>query len=469
MVGTGRLYYVVCLTICHILLARSMGPETYGSFQRVWLFSGIFLFFLFGIPESIYYLLPRIPKQNTGALITGSAFATFLLSLLLVVVLRVVAPFLGRYFGDPSLPDNLSIFSTYGALLVLTGFVDPVYIAFGRARYLFYINVFHGFFLLALAGFQYLRHSPLSVIFLQLAIFGILRLIACILYLGMVPVPRGSWFRIEPALLKRQLLYALPIGITAGMEVLSRWLDKMVVSVFFDRATLAVYAVGALEIPVVGIFLSSITTVVLPILNRLDHEGDVRGFTELWRNVIRRTASVIWPIFLWLILLAKPLITTVFTDEYARAVPPFRVYLLMLPLRVAIFSAVVYSLGRPSMVLLAAALTLAVNFVLSVILALSVGYVGPAVATTLSTYFHVGFLAWIIARTLETKLIDLIPVRGLLPIAQTALIAGIASLVISILLSPGRIVVLVFSLITFAGVYIIVGRMRGIFSEQTPG
>ena len=465
MVGIGRLYYVVCLTICHILLARSMGPEIYGSFQRVWLFSGIFLFFLFGIPESMYYLLPRIPKENTRALIAGSAFAAFLLSFLLLIVLGVAAPFLGQHFGDPLLVGNLRIFGTYGALLVLTGFIDPVYITFKRARYHFYINVFHGFFLLALAGFQYLWHAPLSVIFVQLVIFGILRLITCILYLGMVPLPRGRWFSIKPVLLKRQLLYALPIGITAGMEVLSRWLDKMVVSVIFDRATLAVYAVGALEIPAVGVFLSSVTTVILPVLNRLDHEGDIRGFTELWRNVIRRTASVIWPIFLWLILFANPLITLVFTDEYARAVPPFRAYLLMLPLRVAIFSAVVYSLGRPTMVLLAAALTLAVNFVLSIILAYSVGYVGPAVATTVSTYFHVGFLAWIIARTLNTKLANLIPIKKLLPIAQTALIAGIASLAISILLPLNRIVVLVFSLITFAGVYIIVGRKWGLFSE----
>ncbi len=462
-VGAGRLFYVASLTLFHVVLARTMGPVVYGGFQRVWLFSGLFLLFLFGIPESLYYFLPRSPDKEVKITVLNAAFVSCFFACLLFFIIWISSPFLARHYNDPSLVFNLRLFSIYGAMLVLSVFIDPVFITYHRARYHAIINIIHGIFLLLLAGYYYQSHIPLLKVFYFLIICGVLRLFLTAFFVRMVPFPDGSvrGRLIRPDIMRKIILYAIPIGFTAGLEVIARWLDKIVVSVFFDRATLAVYTVGAMEIPAVGVFLSSVTSVLLPYLNRLDHEGNVEGFIVLWRNVIQRTASIIWPVFIWLFLFAGPLIELVFSSEYLRSVAPFRIYLLMLPLRVAVFSAVVYSIGKPSMVLLASALALGLNLILSIGLALVIGYAGPAWATTVSTYFHVLFLAVIIRQCLHTGFSRLFPLGELLRIAASSITAGIISYPVFYLPVP-EILKIGISLIAFTGIYIIVAGKLGV-------
>ena len=82
-------------------------------------------------------------------------------------------------------------------------------------------------------------------------------------------------------------------------------------------------------------------------------------------------------------------------------------------------------------------------------------------ATTVSTYFHVAFLVFIIGRSLHTGMIGLFPFGDLLRIAVSCIAAGIFSCSVFLLHVP-EILKIGISLIVFTGVYIIVAGKLGV-------
>ena len=63
-VGFCRSLYVGSVLLLNIGLARVMGPDAFGSFQQVFMFNALFLILTLGIPETLYYFLPRLSEED---------------------------------------------------------------------------------------------------------------------------------------------------------------------------------------------------------------------------------------------------------------------------------------------------------------------------------------------------------------------------------------------------------------------
>jgi O-antigen/teichoic acid export membrane protein len=119
---------------------------------------------------------------------------------------------------------------------------------------------------------------------------------------------------LPPGLLRRQLGYALPLGLTIGASVLNRSVDKWLVAVF-DPANLGIYAVAAQEIPLLAVLPyaggAAVVTMLVDAFRRGDH-GDARA---LWLHQTGAMSSIVVPLSAGLVLLAPELMNLVFTPE----------------------------------------------------------------------------------------------------------------------------------------------------------
>ncbi len=86
VIGSGRSIYVASLFILNIGLARSLGPEGFGSFQQVFLFNILFIIFCLGIPETMYFFLPRLSEDERQSFI-GQTLMLLALSAIFIVLL----------------------------------------------------------------------------------------------------------------------------------------------------------------------------------------------------------------------------------------------------------------------------------------------------------------------------------------------------------------------------------------------
>jgi O-antigen/teichoic acid export membrane protein len=264
-----------------------------------------------------------------------------------------------------------------------------------------------------------------------------------------------------------QLSFAMPIALTNSIESISRWLDKLVVSLFLGTEPLGIYTVGAIEIPFVSVFVSSVFAIYSPMISDCDHRRDHASVLNILRHATAFTAKAIWPLFIYLLVFADHLVPWVFTHDYDASVLPFRIYLLMLPVRIMLYGVVLIALGRPRIVLYGAAGAFVIDFVLNLVLIRWIGFLGPAIATVVSTYFEVGFMFWYILRRLGARVRDVLPLVTLFDITLAALVgAAVAYLLTSAFLDDTRVVLS--ALTIMFGAYIFVGSRLGLFRILNP-
>lgn len=462
VVGSGRGIYVLSLFLLAIGLARSMGADAFGEFQQVFMFNAFFIILTLGIPETMYYFLPRLKDDERPGYFGQTLIMLFTAGLLVAVMFIVAAPFLARIQDNPGIVGNLRVFGVYGAFMVFSAFADPIFITYHRLGYLFILSALHGLFFIALTAWRFFVPVSMSTLFWAMMFFGAVKLaVALVMLMRLRPETGPIWFFRGRRMILLQLTFALPVAMSKAIEIISVWLDKFVVSAWLGKEALGVFFVGAIEIPFIAVLLSSIYSVITPVLNKLNHENDNSKFAFYVNKSLSLTAKIIWPLFAWLITFADHLIPLVFGEGYEASVPIFRIYLFMMPLRIALFGVIVIALGKSRAVFWTSFGALAVNAVLNVALVELMGMPGPAIATVISTWLHVAILLVIIVKNLELSWLTLIPCRTLTDTAVACLGSSMAAYWLTFKLDSD-IWVIALTLTIFMVGYLVAGSRAGL-------
>jgi O-antigen/teichoic acid export membrane protein len=214
---------------------------------------------------------------------------------------------------------------------------------------------------------------------------------------------------------------------------LSRYVDRFVVLIVFGAgATFAGYTLGALEVPV-SLLLAGVISVLVPEISRLFKVGALDEIHALWQRAVSRLALLVLPLAAFLFVFAEPLIGWMY-PQYDRSIWVFRLYLLVLPLRCAVYNPLLVGMGKARWALWGSLGDLVCNVSLSLALVayLRVSmpewtFIGPAIATVFSTYIQVVFLLAAVGWHLRWSLSRLLPWAYLLRIGLTAGGVAVAS------------------------------------------
>jgi O-antigen/teichoic acid export membrane protein len=136
----------------------------------------------------------------------------------------------------------------------------------------------------------------------------------------------GREFRVDVALWREQLAYALPFALAVGVEVIQQNYHQYVVASRFDAATFAIYAVGCLQIPLVDMIMTSTVNVMMVKMAEDASHGEAT--VGLWHETICRLAFLMVPLSVFLFVIARELILTLYTTTYAASIPIFMVWAL---------------------------------------------------------------------------------------------------------------------------------------------
>ncbi len=172
-------------------------------------------------------------------------------------------------------------------------------------------------------------------------------------FIGVTAAPSGHSVR-------AQLAYALPLWLTSATGLLNKHVSTTTLGYLLPAAVFADYAVGGQELPFVPMLAYSVATAMAPTFSGLyaaapDKVEGAREVLALWRTGIDKVAAVMLPVFVFCLILAEPLIALLYGEPFLGAVAPFRVFLLLLPLRVTAYGIVPMALGQPRAVLQAQA------------------------------------------------------------------------------------------------------------------
>jgi len=238
--------------------------------------------------------------------------------------------------------------------------------------------------------------------------------------------------RAAPCPLSMQQLFrfGLPLGATDIVSLLNQQFDRWLILLSFPAAAFVDYQAGAWQVPVISTVAYSVGSAYMPSLVQAFGRGAPREAISIWRHTILKVSLLVLPVTMAFVVGARDLMALLFTHAYLGAAPIFQLYSLLTLGRVAAFGSVIVAAGRPRYVLQAAVLSFVANVVLAIPLTLTVGFIGPALATVLAFIPTVVFYVWSIAQASGLKLREVFPLGGYLKVLALASLSGLAALVV---------------------------------------
>ena len=447
MLSVGRTSAAFARLLVKVAVARIFASELgfTAEWEKTWLlFNTFFFVFIFAIPSTIYYFYPRYSSERRSVFLSQSMSLLFVLGLLYALFLLLVVPHAAVFYNCPPMVGHYRWFAIYAFAMVAGAFVEPVFIVLKRVRLLALFTLSEAALFALCAVLPILLgnlpqlpdwlpqvtggSASIRLAFLLLTLLAVVRLVCAHFLLRIVRADaawRLRWLGFSE--LKRQLLYTLPITATTIVGFLAVYLDKNVVATYFkEAADFARYQAGAMEVPVVSVIVGSVSAVMLPKLSELQHKGRNSEICGILAGAIEKVAWLTWPLFTMLFVLAESLYIFLWGPEYALSAAPFRIYLLLFPLRLLFHGQILNTLGKGKWVLVISSLDLLLNLGLSLTLVRTVGLLGPALATMLATFAELAVYNFVLARSLSSRVRAMYPIKRLARISFVALAAGLA-------------------------------------------
>ncbi|MCB5295053.1 MAG: oligosaccharide flippase family protein, partial [Candidatus Cloacimonetes bacterium] len=160
-----------------------------------------------------------------------------------------------------------------------------------------------------------------------------------------------------------------------------------------------------MELPLIGILINSVNSILLPNLSG----RDPAGLTTLYRASVRKNAIIVFPLATVFFLFATEFMIFVYGTVYASAALYFRIYLLILPLRVATYGIVFQAMGKTRLVMIDSIIMLLLNAILNYFFIRLYGMKGAALATVVVSWLIVIVYLWQMRYSLQLKLLELFP------------------------------------------------------------
>lgn len=408
-------------TLIGILLARILNQEDYGSYRQLFLvYTSFSALLLLGVPQSLLFFLPKAQDETEQKqIITRTLNLISLLAIVFSLSLLGFRVQLALLFNNPQLTNLLLIYAIYPLFLFISQLYSSVMLGLRKAESAAKFTIFAIVCDAVLIMGTALIFRKLEYIVTAVIIAAFLQWVYVHLHLRAYKL---GWL-FDATGLKQQLSYSLPLGLSSIIGILSIQLDKFVISGFFTPAQFAVFSVGAMELPFIGILTNSVNSVILPAISS---QNDPAAGIDIYRASIRKNALIIFPLCIFSFIYAKQIITFLYGQSYLEASLYFRIYLLSLFLRIASYGVIFQAFNKTRVILINSILVLVSNLALNLLLVRKLGMKGPALATVLVTYLSVAVYLVLIHNHLNLSLKRMFPFGQLWKTLLSALISGIA-------------------------------------------
>jgi O-antigen/teichoic acid export membrane protein len=326
----GRSIGVAASFAIGIVLARMFEPAEFGIYKQFFLiYATLYGVLQLGMAESLYYFVPRAP-EHTGRYAANALAALAAVGAVCVGILAIAQPALATWM-NPELAAHAVWLGVFLFFMLTSTVLEIVMVS--RQKHLaaavtYALSDIVRTLLFIAPAFLFLN---LKAVFVGATLFAALRLVATLIALWRLC---GRELRLDFAVLKQQLRYALPFALAVGIDVVLINYHQYVVAASFDAATFAIYAVGCLQIPLYDLIVTSTVNVLM--VKMADTPRGERALA-LWHDTVSRLAFLIFPLACLLVVGAHHLIVGLFTETYAASTPIFIIWVLtMIPAVMAV-------------------------------------------------------------------------------------------------------------------------------------
>jgi O-antigen/teichoic acid export membrane protein len=393
----GRLISFGVVFLIPVLLVRHLSQSDFGLYKQIFLiFNTSFPILQLGMVASLYYFLPESGEARRhytaqSVLVLASTGTAFF------IVANLFGETLLGYANMGGLAPFILPLSVYVALMLVAAPLEALLIIEQRVKTASIIIIISDALRALLMIIPVVMFGNLEL--MMYAILGAASLRAALLLYHLYTTSGLSPRHADSAHFRSQAAFAAPFALAVAVNILSLEVHQYIVAYSFDPVTFAIYAVGCFQLPLLSIFYESTSTVLMTRITEMQKKGEMTELVGLWKYFQVRLALLFIPIFVFLFIMAREVITILFTDNYLASVRVFTIMVLNVPLNLLLTHTILRSFGESGYILKANI----ANFLLTVtFIYIFIGLFGIA-----------GAAAGTILGLMLTKVIELLKIRRL--------------------------------------------------------
>ncbi len=418
LVGISKFVNILGLLAGSMILTRLLSRSEYGNYEQVWLvYNSILPLVGVALSSSIYF---HSPREDRRAVYSSAVAAATIVGVAAGIVLAFLAPVIAHWFGADALTGYIRIFSLYAVFSAPSLMFESIFVNERKVGFLLWGNVVLALLFAASILAAALFYHSLTIVFASIAVIGGLKSSFLIYFL--VRSRNLSSAKFLP-LMKAQAIYALPILVSGIAGTISKQVDRYLVSFLFTPDKFAIYAIGAKELPMISVITGSASAVLFPVFSELSSREARGKFMEIWKNSISKTGFFLLPLMVFLLFAAGDFMNFFFGPKYLPSAAIFRIFLLVLPLRLAFYSQALFSFGKQKFYMYTSIAEMFVSAAASFFLLRIYGLEGAAIGKVAVTYLQVMILVAVLAVLLRANVVQMFPWMKLFRIVAISLVA----------------------------------------------
>lgn len=215
---------------------------------------------------------------------------------------------------------------------------------------------------------------------------------------------------IKDEYIKKMIWLVMPVFIGVGVNQINSMVDKTLASTLVEGSISALNYANKLNGFVMSLFITTISTVIYPILSKLSIKDNKEKFTNYAVQSVNSVILLVTPVSVGAIVLAKPIVKLLFqrgefddraTSITAIALTMYSIGMIGFALR-DILGKIFYSIQDTKTPMINGAIAMGVNIVLNIILVKYLEIAGLALATSLSSILSI----FLLFKSLKKKIGD---------------------------------------------------------------
>lgn len=182
----------------------------------------------------------------------------------------------------------------------------------------------------------------------------------------------------------------LHLGFYDVSQMIFRWMDKYIISLFLSAELSAIYFNGSVDIPFLSVILGAAgsASLVQMAYNKKDEDGHA---IQLANYSSRLLSSVVFPLFFFFLFFGKELFVVLLSPKYLPSVPIFTMSILSIPLYSYHLTSILQNRHKGAVINKGAMLDLVIALALMYPLYKMIGLRGVALSCVISSYVQAGY------------------------------------------------------------------------------
>ncbi len=406
-----------------MLLSRFRTLEEYGTYSQLDLVLNLLTtLFLLGIPNAINFFYPRADTNDERKIFLQTFFSiNTILSVIAGLAMIFSLPLLVIYFKNEKLYQFVYFMVLMPWAKITIQERGNLFVAANKTRTLIKHTLANS---VALLGIIILTKICNQSFGFYMILYVLVELgFGLIVYIEAKKLTGSLAFKIDRLLLKKILIYSIPIGISDMVSTISKEVDKLMIGGFLNTESLAIYTNAAREIALTVISTSFIA-VLMPKLSRLINEKKQKEAVVIWKSTTSFTYIFMCFGVSALIVFAPQVITILYSEKYLPGTNVFRIYSLILLWRTAYFGTILSLYGKTKKILYCSITSMILNVILNYVLYMVLGFTGPAWSTFISVGIVNLLQLKLSANILKIKMGQIFPWRELFKVTIINVILG---------------------------------------------